>query len=315
MEQNNIISMHAQAKQNTEDSLAYLIYQQHAKTEELNKLAETVLKDAKMELYIAQLEGVKYDSLSSIAQRLHDSPNLQIKNRFRGKAFLLEDGLDTPLQNDATMDQEATFDEMTEENVTYETATSTQEPEAKATPAQPKPEAIVKSFCKLQPAHSVELRSKTYRVAVLKPAREVVKATIDQFVQQQLSQFVAEFSDENSGQKPTFKGDLQTYTLISSMYDAVLNGKSWESFGVPALSYEAEAVRDLDTLAYTIVANAEQFREDNPALTDGQKLTASNIKQYYRELGKSESTEDAKRTGAEVIMSELADDVAEIMTR
>lgn len=315
MEQNNIMSMHAQAKQNTEESLAYLIYQQHAKTEELNKLAETVLKDARMELYVAQMEGVKYDSLSTIAQRLHDSPNLQIKNKFRGKAFLLEDGLDTPLQNEVAFGDEATFEDLTEETAPCTDAPHATETVVETQATVQKPQAIIKRFCKLQPANVVELQSKTYRAAVLKPAREVVKATIDQFVQQQLDAFVTQYGEDDSGQKPTFKGDLQTYTLISSMYDAVINGKDWESFGIAALSYEAEAVRDLDSLAYSIIANAEQFREDNPEIARGQKLTASNIKQYYKELGKSESTESAKVTGAEVIAAELATDVAEIMTR
>lgn len=314
--------MHAQAKQNTEDSLAYLVYQQHAKTEELNKLGETVLKDAKMELYVAQMEGVRYDDLSTIAQRVHDYPNLTIKSKFRGQGFLLEDGNGGVLPDDSKLEpasweninikeSHAVVDEPATENSATLDAEIVQ-------PIQTAP--VVKNFCKMQPAYPVG--SKKYKTAVLKPAREIVKAAMDQFVRQKIDAFVRENSETLAADAsidlagiPTYKTDIETYSLISAMYECVMQGKKYDYFDVNTLSSEAEIVRDLDCLAYTIISNAERFRADNPELTDGDNLTAANIKQYYRELGKSESPTGNILTGQQIIVREICDDVAEIMSR
>lgn len=321
MEQNNSVSsMHAQAKQNTEEALAYLFVQAHTKAEELNKLGETVMKHAQMELYVAQMENIAIEEMSSTAQRLHENPNTKIENRFKGQVFYLENGTRTQInevineENVFVVTPEQTEDEQNDESTNIDDI----ETESKSDDVEhvkKEVQMVIKSFDKLKPAYTNDVAHKIYKASVMKTARALILELIKEQTQIAMNNLVilnedTAKADETANKRAVFARN----SMISSMYDTVIAGAEACTFDCFALSDEAQKVQELDSLAYTIVSNAEEFREMNESVV-GQKLTASKVKEYYKALGNFESTDEQKISGQEVIKNELANDVATIMSR
>lgn len=351
MEQNN--SMHAQAKKNTEDALSYLVVQAHAKSLELNQLGETLMKHAQMELYIAQMENVEFEALSSTAQKLHENPDLRIENRFVGQVYYLDKSSKTNINDNnvnegniyvvspdkeeetkpsssiatnSNNDKVITFVESKEDEISTpaddsnseETKTEDEDVVEPETFVKVKP--VAKSFDRLKPAYTGDIAKKIYKTSVMKPARELIKAMIDEQTQITLKNLVDVAAKDkkhavslyHSGTKST----LENYSVIASMYDAVIRGMDVADMEIYSLKDEASKIAELDSLACTIISNAEEFRQENvEALDNSKNLTAGNVKQYYTALGKFESTAENKISGQDVIKNEFANDVANIMSR
>lgn len=329
MEQNEQFSMHKLAKKNTEEALSYLIVQLHSKSLELNELGNTLLKHARMELYVAQNEGVPTDELSATAQELLKNPNLSVDIHFAERVYSIME----PNPQNCDGVQAGIFVEVTEQPTTDTTAEIITDDFCDVESddhnggneyvdiikVNPKLNPVVKGFDKLYPAYSGDIANKIYKTSVLKPARELVKSLIDdetQFALNRLTQHVraeaiCEVADEHSELTKIF----EHYSKISAIYDAVIKGALIADFEFDDLKDEANKVAELDSLAYTIVSNAQQFKDDNAKILSGKNLTAGNIKQYYSALGKSESTKQEKISGQEVIRNEIASDVASIMAK
>lgn len=326
MEQQNQMTMHAQAKRNTEEALSYLIMQVHSKSLELNQLGDTLLKHARMELYVAQMEQIKFEDLSSTAQKLYENPNLTIENWFSNQSFYI--GNDSNMQVEHNINEYDVF-VMQEEssagskkhNISSQNSIiddlkeSSEVIERKTTQVLP----IIKSFDKYKPAYSGDVAQKIYKANTLKPARELVKSMIENetyLAFNRLNTFnKAETICKKSVNNEAFLNTFQHYSKITSLYNALLNGANLSEMNIADLHAEAEKVSALDSLAYTIVSNAEQFREENAEILESPNLTAGNVKQYYVALGRLVSTANSKVTGQEVIKNELSADVASIMAK
>jgi len=345
MEQNKKFSMHTQAKETTEKALAYLCAQAYNKSDELNHLGETVIQNAKMELYIAELEGVPFDDMSSTAQKLALNPNLTIQNHFVGKIDYIDNDGKTPLLDTTKggteifvvdINQKATEqpasqpDEETEpviESAPFEDDGTETPFEDESTGGDtgvieeinPVRTPVVKSFDKYKLAYTGAVAQKIYKATVLKPARELVKALIDEETHSALNRLVnfarAEATCEITPAHEEQKQIFEHYSTIVAIYDAVIKGTELEDLNVTDISQAVSKVAELDSLAYTIVSNAEEFREDNAEILNSKNLTAGTVKQYYTALGKQNSTEAQKTTGQAVIKDELSADVASIMAR
>ena len=349
MDRNN--TMHAQAKKNTEDALSYLIVQAHAKSIELNQLGGTLMKHAQMELYVAQMENVEFEALSSTAQKLHSNPDLRIENRFVSQVYYIEKGNKTDIdgtsvkegdiyvvapeeETTAETDESSTstaksgengkvitfvenYDDEAIEDDSMNDAIETESTTETETFEKAKP--IAKSFDRLKPAYSGDIAKKIYKPSVMKPARELIKAIIDEQTQIALKNLINVATNNEKGtssmHNSNSKGSLENYSVISSMYDAVIRGMDVAEMEISPLKDEAQKIAQLDTLAYTIISNAEEFRQENVEAFDSKNLTAGNVKQYYTALGKFESTKENKISGQEVIKNEFANDVANIMSR
>ena len=351
MEQNN--SMHAQAKKNTEDALSYLVVQAHAKSLELNQLGDTLMKHAQMELYIAQMENVEFEALSSTAQKLHENPDLRIENRFVGQVYYLDKSNKTNINNNdvnegniyvVTADEQEdektkpsndistnngndkviTFVESKEDEISTPAddsnseETETEETDEIETFVKVKP--VAKSFDRLKPAYTGDIAKKIYKTSVMKPARELIKAMIDKQTQVALKNLINVAADDEKHAASLYRSGtrstLENYSVIASMYDAVIKGMDVADMEIYALKDEAGKIAELDSLACTIISNAEEFRQENvEALDNSRNLTAGNVKQYYTALGKFESTAENKISGQDVIKNEFANDVANIMSR
>ncbi len=327
--------MHPQAKHFTEQSLSFLTEQVTTKKRELNELGEIVIRNAKMELYIAQTEGVPVEDMSDVAQALYNNPDLRIESAFTGKVVYIENGKKTEFLDTSKGEEtlvvrvnESTTNAGESKEVSEEFFDGTQDgntaeqDESTGDSVEVYPlavvEPIVKHFDKLKPAYTGDIATKIYKTSVLKPARELVKALIDEQVQIALNNLTTNAHAKPPVRTVTYKNSLGTfknYSQISSVYEAVIRGSKFAQFKFDDLEDVAHKVATLDSLAYTIISNAEQFKEDNAQILSSKNLTAENIRQYYTALGKFESTKGSKTSGQAVIKAEISDDVANIMAK
>ncbi len=325
-------TMFTAAHERTVESVKYLVYQEKIKTDELNHLATQVLENARMELYVATMEGVDAKELSEPAKKLLENPDMKITSSFRAS---LEEGVQKKeeLEELENSDEEViefvpntsskTVKEVSEEEeiILDVFSTSTEEPEQEQDdgldviedPIQYGPQlvAIIKNFDKCKPAHSID--RKAYRPAALKPCREVLHTVVLKYAAEQLECLLDTTTNYSSEEKAVIKDKLNTSSVVATMLKSLNDGaKINKATEVEEISKETKATIALCDLATVILANAAEFKQDNPSLLDGKSLTANNITKYYRELG-ALNANGSKKThsaiGKEHIASEMESQV------
>ena len=319
----NKISMFETAHNRTVESVKYLIYQEKVKTDELNQLASDILNNAKMELYIAGIEGVSAENLSKPASLLLENPELAINNEFRAHLFLDEKGTEHKVFKDpfegttaATSPTEVTIEDTPiEEGVPG--PKQEEGPTTVVTPKQEKklPKAIIKKFEKCEPGRLPASASKKYKATTLKPCRELLRDIVENYCTTQL-EYLTCADNSSIEQKMIAKERLATSSIVSAIMATITTGTSVSDYDEIALTDELLLVDAIENLAYTIIDNVAVFMQDNPELVTGKNVTATNINKYYRALGADKLNADTKHAadaGKNVVIDALTPTVFEIL--
>lgn len=80
---NNQESLFEEANKNTKQILEKIIVYKNNMVDELNFIAKQAIMSAKVELAMAQAEGIPYDRCSALAQELLRNPNLTLDKQFK----------------------------------------------------------------------------------------------------------------------------------------------------------------------------------------------------------------------------------------
>lgn len=310
MSNENKLSMFETAHARTLDSIKYLVYQEKVKTDELNHLGQDILENAKFEVFAAQMEQIDTALLSKPAQMLLDNPELAVTNEFRAQLFLDEKPSEFMRAEAASEPEETTIEvEKDEEDVI---SFDVDEPKQPVTP-KTKPVALIKNFKKVNPAKIPEGAMKKYKPAILKPCIDVLYDIVIKYSLEQLENIV---SSEDVFEIPANIWKLTIANNVGSVLLAIAKGADIERLKDSPFSDMTQVAQDICDLSYSIIENANEFKEDNPELATGKNLTASNIMKYYRELGAKEQgkmNNYATATGKNVIATALTPDVYEIL--
>lgn len=310
------------AHDRTQKSIKYFVYQEQVKANELSHLSNEILDNARMEVLAAQAEKVPFEFLSNPAKELAKNPEFVLTNEFRAKLFIADKDSEEAKTIDefgdifdaGKMDTESATPSQEDNDVLEifveakeEQITDVSEPEAPEEPKETKPQAIIKKFEVLKPGHMPKSASKKYKAAIRNTCRKVLYEIVLNYAMEQLGALATSATPEALA---TIEQKLSTSSMVGTLLMSMSQGKDIDSLSHESLAKEIALAKDIDVLGLSILDNAEEFRQDNPSLTTGKELTVSDIKKYYRELGRSQDTNAGTTTaGKQVIIDALTPEV------
>ncbi len=320
-ENNKNLSMFNVAHNRTLESMKYLVYQEKIKTDELNHLGQDVLENAKMEIYVAQIENVSEDHLSKPARMLLENPDLVFAKEFSTQLLMNEELSMEP--KTAEEPQNTTEAEKTDDydfEIFQKAESQNADNSINETNTQYKsitPIAFVKNFDCLKVANLPKDTSKIYRPPALKPCRELLYSIVTKYAMEQLQSILDSDFAQDTEDLAIFERKFATSSMVCAILKTLDQGISEKDImNSPISSIGTQAALKINALSDTIIANAQEFKEDNSLLAKGKSLTAENITNYYRELGaanRSSNKQNPRNVGKAIISEALSSEVYSIL--